>query len=688
MKSWLRYGAALAALGVAVAALIVLLQGDQCSATLSLSGRLWFVTPRSLVFACLVAAALLAASIRAVGVAKLAEAIGVRTQGSAARPGVTLLWCAALFLTVFAAKLVLMREYPLRVPFWDQWDGEGRFLYLPLSTCTLDWGQMFSLHNEHRVFFTRLLALNLLLGNGQWDPRLQQVINAALHALTGVLLVLVLWTANERRRLDFLVFVVALAFALPFGWENTLIGFQSAFYFLLLFSVLGVGLTTAYPLGSRGWHLGLMCVLCGLFSAAGGLAAPVVIVFITIARLAAEPRNWRKAAIALGALAITFTVALATMSPPVPYHAPLKARSVAEFLAALAGHLAWPWTDHPTMSALMWFPMGVLLVDVVRRSVKTTAFDRLVMGLGIWVFLQAAAIAYGRGAGRPITGSRYQDFVSLGFVLNAIALVVVVDRARPGSLARRVWLSALVCWLLVVCAGLHQLVGRSMDDLSTFERRWAAQTASVRQFVRTGAFTQPSSKEPPDLPYPDPEGLIGLLQQPTILRILPRAVRAPVPVASRVLADPGFIADGLAPSTPRDPSARAWGSYTPQGVVARGRFESLPLPSCRGGYLSFDVAGDFALRRQYLAVKDLRSGDERQVRPVRVPSAGWTSVRVACPDGPYSIVAVDPRYDGWFGFREPVEDGRLAPIVEWLIAEGPELLVVALAMILLLARLT
>ena len=78
-------------------------------------------------------------------------------------------WLPIVFLLVFAAKLLLMREFPAFAPHWDQWDGEARGLYLPYCNCSLSWPQMFALHNEHRIFFSRLLALDLLLVNGQWD---------------------------------------------------------------------------------------------------------------------------------------------------------------------------------------------------------------------------------------------------------------------------------------------------------------------------------------------------------------------------------------------------------------------------------------------------------------------------------------------------------------------------------------
>ena len=126
-------------------------------------------------------------------------------------------------------------------------------------------------------------------------PRLQQVVNAALHALTGLLLAAMLWVANERRRLDLLVFVGALTFSLPFSWENTLVGFQSAFYFLLLFSILGLWLTTRYRAGMGAWCLGWLCALCGLFTAAGGVLLPLVLAGVAVLKLAHDWRAWRAA---------------------------------------------------------------------------------------------------------------------------------------------------------------------------------------------------------------------------------------------------------------------------------------------------------------------------------------------------------------------------------------------------------
>ena len=133
------------------------------------------------------------------------------------------------------------------VPFWDQWDGEAWSLYLPFFNGGLTWHQMFTLHNEHRIFFTRVLATALVVVNGQWDPLLQIVVNIGLASITAVLFASMAWLAAGRRGLPAIAAIVALVFAPPFALENTLAGFQSAFYFLILWSLLAVWLMSVHP---------------------------------------------------------------------------------------------------------------------------------------------------------------------------------------------------------------------------------------------------------------------------------------------------------------------------------------------------------------------------------------------------------------------------------------------------------
>src|SRR4051812_41152519 len=89
----------------------------------------------------------------------------------------------AVFLIIFGAKLVLISLYSSPLPFFDQWQGEGKTLLLPWVEGRLGWRDLFVPHNDHRIFWTRLLVLGLFQLNQQWDTQLEMVVAAALHAI-------------------------------------------------------------------------------------------------------------------------------------------------------------------------------------------------------------------------------------------------------------------------------------------------------------------------------------------------------------------------------------------------------------------------------------------------------------------------------------------------------------------------
>jgi hypothetical protein len=596
--------------------------------------------------------------------------------------GLTAVWLVALFLVVFSAKLLLMRDNPVTAPFWDQWDAEAMALYVPYDNCDLRWSQMFALHNEHRVFFTRLLALDLLVLNGQWDPRLEQVANAAMHTLTAVFLVAIFWVTNQRRRLDLLAFVGALMFAAPFAWDNTLSGFQSAFYCLLLFSVPALWLTTHYRAGSAPWFLGWICAAAALFTSAGGVVTSVAVVAVVAMKLANDRREWLDALVTLTAAAAVIGIGVAAASAPIPGHAPLRAQTAREFSYALGHNLAWPWTDRPQLAVVMWLPVGLLLVTVALRRARTTELTRLILGFSIWVVLSAGAVAYGRGAGGAQPATRYMDFLSLGVVANAVALVSMLDRDGTGRVVRRLAGGALAAWLVFAFVGVDRLTRHTQADLSTWRQFYAAHAANVRRFVVTGELAEFTAKRPLyDLPYPDAASLAGILRDPFIRRILPAAVREPLHLEPRAVTNDAFVPDG-SPVNVHDPLRRGWGSYSDRGRSAEGRFDSGPVAPCRPGQrLRFPVSGYLGLPHQYFALKDVGSGrDLAAIMPPAIPREGWIDAIVACPDRLFAITAIDAAGDSWFAFREPVEVGWASLASERLIRWSRELFLAALAM--------
>lgn len=657
---------------------------DQSSA----DGRTRFAG-RSLALAAAATIVLLAACLCAIGLDVVRVA---RTQGSPLAPGrYTWMWLPVVFLLVFSAKLLLIREFPVTAPTWDQWDAEARALYLPYYNCGLTWSGMFGLHNEHRIFFPRLLALGLLVLNGQWDPRLQQVVNAVMHAMTAVILLVILWRGLEWRRLDVLAAIVVPVFGLPYAWENALYGFQSAFYFFLLFSILALWMTTAFRAGSLAWCLGWFCGLCGLFTAAGGILLPAVIGFVALLRTIDSGRTWRwrELALTVGVAAAVLAVGVAIMSPPLAHHEPLKAQSLKAFLSSFSRNLAWPWVDAPAAALVMWSPLAALGGFVASRRGRTCMMDRFLFGLAAWVILQAAAIAYGRGGTGAVPAPRYLDFLSLGFVVNVLALISLARQGIPGIAGRRFAIVAMTVWIAFGLVGLDRLFTDTLATLSIWRRHWIAQAANVRSFVLTGDIDVLNSKDPFDIGYPSSDALVDVLRQPIVRRILPAAVREPLHVEPRVTGDNAFVAYGAQPSTPNDSSARGWGTYGSGGNPTVGMFESQHLAPCTaGGRLEIPVAGYLQLPGLSLALREIATGRITEIRPPRLAREDWLQVTVRCPPTPFVIVGLDQRSDFWFAFREPVETGWLSVRADEVINAAAKWVLAALALLLVVVRRT
>jgi hypothetical protein len=595
----------------------------------------------------------------------------------------TALWMATLFIGVFAARLALMNQFPLAVPYQDQWDAEARVVLLPLDACGLSWRQMFSLHNEHRVFFTRLLSLDLLWLDGQWDPRLQQVVNGAMQSLTAVMVALTLWIRAGRRRIVVFTAMAAATFGLPFAWENTLQGFQSAFYFLELFSLFALWMVASHRVGSTPWWLGWLCAWCGLFTAAGGLVIPLAMAVVGLVGYAADRAPLRHLLLTLVLSAVVFAAGLAFQSPQLTRDTVLKAQSVRDFAWTWSRSLAWPWINQGAFCAIMWLPLLAAIPRALRdRSAR--ALDPFVIGLAAWVVLQAAAIAYGRGAGGNAPASRYQDALSLGFQANAFLLIVWLNRGNSAPVGR-LKQAAFAAWMLVAAVGIDARVRTAAAQLPGLRILWNAQAQNLRRFVISGDAVALAAHPVDQLAYPDPLVLAGVAGQPFIKRILPAAVRAPLRVEPQQITNDAFVRDGVNPTTPRDSLTPSWGSLSSFGPPGEGRFESRELPACAlDGRLEFQVTGFLGFPGQQLRLRSL-AGRETPVVPGGIAGADWRTVTVPCPDGRYTIVAEDVG-PLWFGFREPIEIGSPSAIAESLIDMSPRLLLLAFVLALFASR--
>lgn len=425
---------------------------------------------------------------------------------------------ALALVGVLGAKLYLIGLAANPTPFWDQWDAEGAHLFTPYVEGHLGLHDLLAPHNEHRILFTRLLALGVLELSGSWNVVAEMIANAVVHLLVLAILVYLL-----RRGAAFAPGLIAsftlLLFAVPFGIENTLWGFQSQFYFVLLLSLPAVTLLAGSATLTARWWAGVALATLAYWAMASGALTPAAGGAVMLVQIAAGVRARRPREIIAACMLIGVTVALiaATQLPPDTGHS--RATGLMQLLGALSRAAGWPLRGPIIAPLLLNAPTIALLVATLRRHRPIEALEwRLVAMLG-WVELQCASLAYGRAAAAVM--SRYLDVLALGVLLNLVALVVLLaSQARRYSLVAAGW-TALVAGALVVTAAVTIPRSYLLDADAARSR-----TQSLQRFVATGdarAFDRPTF----EAPYPSATGLAQMAGRPALKGLLP----PPFPVA-------------------------------------------------------------------------------------------------------------------------------------------------------------
>jgi hypothetical protein len=602
------------------------------------------------------------------------EAMPAGRSLAAPRIGIRIFEWVALVLIVVGARLWLIANYGSSLPILDQWDGEAAFLFKPWLGGTLHWPDLFTPHNEHRIVLSRILALGLLQMNGQWDALLEMAVNALLCGLMALVAGLGLRHIFGHVHRSFICAAVTFWLALPYAHENTLWGFQSAFYFLLLFSITaiwGLGLQRAFSIG---WCLGAAAAILACLTMSSGFFAAAAVLGMMGLRSIKQRRISREDVATATVVGVIMIIACAFQPAPPPWHKPLQASSVSAWLAVFGRCLAWPFPQWAVAGWIMYLPIVVLLAwfslarGPTSENQKLWRQMKLLLGLGLWVILQAAAIAYGRGGdGSMEIASRYMDVLALGALVNLAALILLVSRLPSNSRWRRGTKVLAGFWVVALVAGGLDISYRQIANQSGRLPFLRLAEQDTRGYVATG---NPAYLKRP-IPYPDPLRLAELLDDVSIRSILPACVRTPLRVKSETDEGSTFVPGGY-PSSIVNPSyEQVWGSFSALGAAATGTMESASIHS-RLPYLEMELAGYF---RPGLNLTLRGDGNNKTVRfiPTSSIDPSWRRGSIAVPAAGFRIIATDQNPRDWFAFREPRELGRFSRYAERLISAGKRL---------------
>lgn len=486
-------------------------------------------------------------------------------------------WLAVFSLIVLGAKLWTIQIWATNIPYWDQWD-EAQRLFKPWLDGTLTWHDFFLPHNEHRIVITRLLDLLEVKVNGQWDPVFQMVVNAVIHISYGCLLAAILWSAIGRKYGGLICCALVPFFALPFAAENTTHGFQSMMYFVNILSVTALlGLGFGRP-GGGIWFCGLASAVLAIFTMASGFLITAAIIGLMILRPLKQRRITRGQMMTMAGCGMVIVLGLA-LRVEVPGHKILEAKSASGFISALMTTLGWPFTWPSLMAGVICLPLVVLLFKYFQPDFKKYRAAEFVLAFGLWVFLQAVMLAYGRAL--ILSSSRYFDGLSMLPLASVAALFVLATDFDLAGWRRKIALTLTVAWSACILVGMIQCSQKQVDGYLQGSRGWGLlETENTRAFIATGDAGWLRSTMAESVPYWSPEILIALLREPKILSIQPALIRPPLKLEANQTLSTGFNTNDCSPGNSGQPFVKVWGNTSTNGALMAGHFVSRPMTTC------------------------------------------------------------------------------------------------------------
>lgn len=438
------------------------------------------------------------------------------------RSRVMLLIPVLVFAIVGLARVVYVSLYGAALPFWDQWDELDRQIR-PWFNGTWHFLQLFAPHGQHRIAFTRGISFLLASANHHvFDNLVEAYANVLIYAcLWAVVYALLVRGSTSKARAWVIAIAIIALGALPFDWENTLVGFQNAFYLTELFAAVVVGIA-AYRAFSLGACTAMaILALASVFTMGSGvLAAPAGCIALLL-RAWREPTRRKYALPALAALVLVAAFGLALLLHS-REHTGFGAQNFDQLITALLVVLMWPMqhplkASHWLFAAMLWAPSVIWFVRYCRNR-RGEADEVFAFALAVWVLLQCLAIAEARGHDMRFLPSRYSEIPAIGIIVNlwlALKLVSITKARR--QMAYGVALAcgiALLGWVFWERTPADLIAMQQRHDNTTIE------TVNIRNYL-AGRPLPPLPEGSLDLPYPSAQRLRDLLGNAEIRALLP-----------------------------------------------------------------------------------------------------------------------------------------------------------------------
>ena len=414
------------------------------------------------------------------------------------------------FLIVFGSMLWSIDNFSLSIPYYDEWDTEANWLYRHYENNSLGISEVLAPHNGHRLILTRLTALALYIINGGWDPQLQMIVSALLHAIICITLLRCFFTDDQGSWSLLPILLTVILFAIPFSWISITVAFQTQFYFMVLFSILALqSLTNSqYLLGYGLSILAMSSMTPGAFVLPAFAGATLV--------YAMQSRKITKNQILQFIISILLFYLFILTLHEEPAAQAYFAQHIHGFLISLLATISWPYRVSLGIGLAIYTPLMFYFI----WNIKTLRGSFFLFSLGIFMICQILAMAYFRGGEGVPPANRYWEIMIIGIWLNGICAWHIT---REKNIQFSKLFVAL--WLFLAAIGLAAIGYQSLvDGLPDRKADSLAAQSLILEYVATKDREVFLEKTPSQTSHLNTNALITLLEDDTIRELLPSSL--------------------------------------------------------------------------------------------------------------------------------------------------------------------
>ncbi len=449
-----------------------------------------------------------------------------RGQGGAGR-GPRLLAGGGVAVLALGCRLCIAEGHVSWAPYLDQWSAEISGVVAPLAHGHIGLRDLFAANNEHRVVLTRIASLAAVTMNGGWDNRVMVILTFALQSAAAAWVCLAAWSVLGWLRGSLAAAAAFLPMLLVCDWENVVSGFQDQFGMMVLGTVVALSLQEGCTLGSRGCWGALAAAAVLLGTMASGFLTAAAMAGTGLVLALAGLRPWRSCAGFLGACAAIAALGWFTRHPFAPMPS-LYAQGPGAWMSAFLAYASWPLPPNVLGFLCLWAPWFVLLQWTLRRR-EELPLAPFALGLGLWVLLQAGALAWSRAGLSGLVSARYTEVLAWGFVANASAVTLMAPALKTAGRTRiALWLCAAIWFAAIGASEAWRSRAIYRPYLEGFRQQTLEHERRLEAFTATGDAGVIRGVEFPHIPG-SAEEIISLLRDAKVRALLPGPLRRGLP---------------------------------------------------------------------------------------------------------------------------------------------------------------